>query len=98
MYKSSGRTLKNSNRKVIVMIFIVLLILIIGAFSYAWLRTVVYGEKDVEITVGSFDLVLNEPSGGINLVNALPVYDEEGKTNTPYQFSLENKSNIPNKK
>ena len=83
---------KKTVRKYRIIIFLLILIIIGG--SYAWLRTVIYGKKDVQITVGDFDLVLSEPSDGINLVNSLPVYDEEGKTNTPYQFSLENRSDI----
>ncbi len=81
-----------SNRKY--KIIIVLLIIAIIGISYAWLRSIIYGDKDVKITVGDFDLVLSEPGDGINLVNALPTYDEDGKTNSPYIFSLENKSNI----
>ena len=47
---------------------IVLLVIIIIGISYAWLRTVKYGDKDVKITVGDFDLVLNEPGDGISLI------------------------------
>ena len=81
---------KDIKTKTLIFIIVILVLIIIG-ISYAWLRTVIYGEKDVNITVGDFDLVLSEPSDGINLVNSLPVYDEEGKTNTSYQFSLENR-------
>ena len=83
----------NRKYKIIIVLLIILIIIIIG-ISYAWLRSVIYGDKDVKITVGDFDLVLSEPGDGINLVNALPTYDEDGKTNSPYIFSLENKSNI----
>ena len=83
----------NRKYKIIIVLLIILIIIIIG-ISYAWLRSIIYGDKDVKITVGDFDLVLSEPGDGINLVNALPTYDEDGKTNSPYIFSLENKSNI----
>ena len=93
MVKNLGRTLKENKKKVAIVSLVVLLIIIIG-ISYAWLRTIIYGDKDVQITVGSIDLVLNEKSDGIQLVNVIPTYDDDGKNGTPYQFSLENKSNI----
>ena len=85
--------IKDNKMRLLIAIIVLLVIIIIG-ISYAWLRTVKYGDKDVKITVGDFDLVLNEPGDGISLINALPTYDEEGKSSSPYEFSLENKSNI----
>ena len=85
--------MKDNKMRLLIAIIVLLVIIIIG-ISYAWLRTVKYGDKDVKITVGDFDLVLNEPGDGISLINALPTYDEEGKSSSPYEFSLENKSNI----
>ena len=88
-------TLKTNKKRVIVIgILVVLLIAIIG-FSYAWLRTVIVGKEDVQIIVGDLDLVLDESStNGIQLTNAIPAYDDEGKTYEPYVFSLKNQSNI----
>ena len=93
MLKNIGGTLRDNKKKVAIITLVVLLIVIIGV-SYAWLRTIIYGEKDVQITVGDIDLVLNEKSDGIQLVNVIPTYDDEGKNNTPYNFSIQNKSNI----
>ena len=93
MLKNIGGTLRDNKKKVAIITLVVLLIVIIGV-SYAWLRTIIYGEKDVQIRVGDIDLVLNEESDGIQLVNVIPTYDDEGKNNTPYNFSIQNKSNI----
>ena len=90
--KKLGGTLRDNKKKVAI-ILVVLLIAIIGV-SYAWLRTTIFGQKDVQITVGDIDLVLNEKSDGIQLVNVIPTYDDEGKKSEPYKFSIENKSNI----
>lgn len=93
MVKNIGRTLRENKKKVAIITLVVLLIIIIGV-SYAWLRTTLKGKKDVQIIVGNIDLVLNEKNDGIQLVNVIPTYDDDGKSGTPYQFSLENKSNI----
>ena len=87
-------TISSNKRKIIIAIVVVLILLIIG-FTYAWLRTVIYGNEDVQLTVGKLDLELDErASEGIQLVNTIPTYDDEGKNGTPYKFSLENKSSI----
>ncbi len=93
MVKNLGRTLKENKKKIVTISFVVLLIIVIGV-SYAWLRTIIYGNKDVKITVDNIDLVLNEENDGIQLVNVIPTYDEDGKNGNPYKFSLENKSRI----
>jgi len=92
MINKIKRSLKNNKRKVIIILF-VLLIVIIG-ISYAWLKMTVFGQKDVGIVVGNIDLVLNEPGEGIQLVNTIPTYDDEGKKESPYTFSLKNESKI----
>ena len=85
---------KKRNKTLIIISYVVLFIIIIG-LSYGWLTTVIYGEKDVEIVVGDIDLVLNETNEGIQLVNTIPTYDDEGKQGEPYTFSLKNNSTIP---
>ena len=90
MINKIKRSLKNNKRKVIIILF-VLLIVIIG-ISYAWLRTVVEGNKNIQITVGEISIVLDDAStNGINLVDAIPTYDSVGKTNEPYTFPLQTK-------
>ena len=74
---------------------IIMLILVV-AFSYAWLRTAFNGKKDVQLVVGEISIILDESStNGINLVNAIPSYDEEGKATEAYTFKLKNESDIP---
>ena len=87
------RERKKKKKYIIVLVLVLLIVLVIG-LSYAWLRTTLKGKKDVQIMVGNIDLVLNEKNDGIQLVNVIPTYDDDGKSGTPYQFSLENKSNI----
>ena len=80
--------------RILVILIIILLIAIIGV-SYAWLRTAFNGKKDVKISVGNLDLILDESSTeGIQLTNVVPTYDDEGKTYEPYTFKLKNQSNI----
>ena len=87
-------TIKNNKKKVIIILSVILLIVVVG-ISYAWLNTIIYGEKDVQIVVGDIELVLNETNEGIQLVNTIPTYDDEGRQGEPYTFSLKNNSTIP---
>ena len=87
--------MKNKKKKYIVILVLVLLIVLIIGLSYAWLMTTLQGEKDVSILVDTIDLELDESaSEGIQLVNAIPTYDDDGKEFSPYKFSLTNKSRI----
>ena len=87
--------MKNKKKKYIVILVLVLLIVLIIGLSYAWLMTTLQGEKDVSILVDTIDLELDESaSEGIQLVNAIPTYDDDGKEFIPYKFSLTNKSRI----
>ena len=87
--------MKNKKKKIIIIVVIVLLIVLIIGLSYAWLRTAVEGERNVQITVGDISIVLDDSSSnGINLVNAIPTYDSKGKETEAYTFSLRNESNI----
>ena len=86
--------IRNNKKKFIIGILIILLLLIIG-LSYAWLMTTIQGKKDISILVNTIDLELDESaSEGIQLTNAIPTYDDEGKVSSPYKFSLVNKSDI----
>ena len=83
------------NKKKSIVTVVILLIVIFIGLSYAWLRTTINGEKNVQLVVGNIDLVLDESStNGIRLVNQIPTYDDVGKEGSPYTFSLKNNSNI----
>ena len=86
---------KRKRTKILIIISYVVLFAIIIGLSYAWLYTVIYGEKDMNIVVGDIELVLNETNEGIQLVNTIPTYDDEGKAGEPYTFTLKNNSAIP---
>ena len=88
------RNKKNKRKNIVILVLVLLIVLIIG-LSYAWLMTTLNGKKDVSILVDTIDLELDESaSNGIQLVNAIPTYDDEGKEGEPYKFSLTNKSII----
>ncbi len=86
--------LKDKRKKIIFLVLVILIILVIG-LSYAWLMTTLQGNKNVSILVDTIDLELDESaSEGIQLVNAIPTYDDDGKELSPYKFSLKSKSKI----
>ena len=79
--------MKNKKKKYIVILVLVLLIVLIIGLSYAWLMTTLQGEKDVSILVDTIDLELDESaSEGIQLVNAIPTYDDDGKEFSPFCY------------
>ena len=87
--------MKNKKKKYVIILVLVLLIVLVIGLSYAWLMTTLQGEKNVSILVDTIDLELDESaSEGIQLVNAIPTYDDDGKESSPYKFSLTNKSRI----
>lgn len=77
--------------KVAKILFVLVLVVALIGVSYAIFRTVAYGEKSNELTVGDVGLVItNENTNGITLENAVPVTEEEGLTGNAYTFSLTN--------
>ena len=86
--------MKNKKKNIVILVLVLLIVLVIG-LSYAWLMTTLQGEKNVSILVDTIELELDESaSEGIQLVNAIPTYDSDGKEGTAYKFSLNNKSRI----
>lgn len=84
------------HKKIIILVIAIVILILVVALSYAWLRTAFNGKKDVKLVVGDISIILDESStNGINLVNAIPSYDEEGKATEAYTFKLKNESNIP---
>ena len=87
--------MKNKKKKYVIILVLVLLIVLVIGLSYAWLMTTLQGKKEVSILVDTIDLELDESaSNGIQLVNAIPTYDSDGKEGDPYKFSLTNKIRI----
>ncbi len=69
------------------------LILVIIGISYAWLHVTLRGEKKVSIIGDKLELILDETNEGIQIEDAVPVKDEQGKEVEAYTFTLENKGN-----
>ncbi len=63
---------------------------IITSFSYALLTKDVVGERHYSMQFGKFDLSMQGEENSIQLMNAYPMTDEEGKALTPYKFTITN--------
>ncbi|MEG2283753.1 MAG: hypothetical protein RSB99_03905 [Bacilli bacterium] len=68
------------------------LVVIIGS-SYAWYQANYISSKNHGVTAGSFAIVFNGGSG-INL-SAYPMTDAQGKSTTPYSFTVKNNGSVP---
>ena len=88
---------KNFVQKHKMSIFVVVsaVVMLIG-LSYAWLQLTLRGTKELTlIAAGTLYLELDDSmEGGISISNAIPVSDAEGKEQTGYSFTLENKGKI----
>ena len=76
------------NRKRIIIISIIAIVLVIGG-SFAYWRISLVQTSTNNIATSCFDLSLSE-SNPINLQSAFPIKDSEGKTLTPYEFTITN--------
>lgn len=86
----------SKKQKVLILLIIIMSFIGVMTFSYAFFVYVKGGTKINKITTGTLILKLNE-SKGVNLVDSVPVTDEDGKNNDPYTFSLENSGTINSK-
>ena len=57
--------------------------------TFAYLRTELSGSEQI-VKVGTLDLILDETSEGISLVNAIGLSDNKGMSTTPSTFELKN--------
>lgn len=80
------------NKKKIIALAVALVLLIGG--TYAWLTLTLTGTKTARIEAGTLSLELVDEANEINVENALPVTDDEGKVTDPYVFTLNNNGNI----
>jgi len=77
-----------------IIVTISVIIMVIG-LSFAWLQLTLRGNKELSMMADGLKLVLDDTmEGGIHLVNAIPVTDEEGLTQVGYTFTLENTGKI----
>ncbi len=70
---------ENKNRKVGIIIGLVLLFITIIGVTYAAFQYTKKGTKENEITTGAVSFLYNETSNGVTLTDAYPTTDEEGK-------------------
>ena len=76
------------NKKRIIIISIIAIVLVIGG-SFAYWRLSLVQTSTNNIATSCFDLSLSEDNP-INLQSAFPIKDSEGKTLTPYEFTITN--------
>jgi len=71
------------------------IVMLIG-LSYAWLQITLRGEREINIfAAGSLRLVLDDSmTNGINITEAIPITDDEGRTLEEYTFTLENTGRV----
>ena len=79
----------SNNKKRVLYFSIVGVVLLIGVSYAVWVLT--YNQANPNVAMSAcFDLSFTE-ANDISLVNAYPMTDEEGKTLTPYTFTIKNK-------
>ena len=84
--------MKRKNLLIVLGILIGICVLIGG--SYAIWRLTVSQTGQNRILVSCLNLTLTKEENVINLQNAYPIYDEEGRTLTPYSFTITNTCDI----
>lgn len=89
--ENTKRGVEGNKKKIIALA--VALVLLVGG-TYAWLTLTLTGTKTARIEAGTLSLELVDEANEINVENALPVTDEEGKATDPYVFTLNNNGNI----
>ena len=78
------------NKKVLITLGILIVISIFIGISYAVWRLTLSQTGTNRIATGCLKLELTKEENVINLKNTYPMYDEEGKTLTPYSFTITN--------
>ena len=71
---------KDNSRIILIIIFIIILIIAVIGASYAAIFYSKTGEKINTVTTGTLMMSYSENSNGINLVDAVPMSDEVGKS------------------
>lgn len=88
--------MKNQNKKGMMAVVALAVVLVTVAATYAFITFVIEGTKTNTITGGNLVVSLDETANGdgdvISISNAFPVSDAVGKQSNPYKFSLINES------
>ena len=88
--------MKRQHKKIILILSLVIMVFILVGFSYAFLKTSFFANKDNILKVGKLALNLDESSGNeINVTDGSPMTDEEGIAQDNYfSFTLTNNGKI----
>ncbi len=76
------------NKKVLIGIGLLMVICITIGVSYAYWRLTLSQTGTNKIMSGCLELTLTNEENAINLEDAYPLTDEEGRQTTPYRLSL----------
>ncbi len=82
-------------KKTILIILGILLVLAIIGTSYAWWTTSAFQTGENAIISNCLKLHIVDETHAIHLKNAFPISDEEGERLEPYTFTVENECDIP---
>ena len=79
-----------NKKKILIILGVLIGICIVIGGSYAIWRATLFQSGQNKIIASCLNLTLTKEENTINLQNAYPIYDEEGKTLTPYSFTITN--------
>lgn len=82
------------NKKILIIIGALIGICVLIGASYAIWRVTLNQTGTNRIVASCLNLTLTKEENIINLQNAYPIYDEEGRTLTPYSFTITNTCDI----
>ena len=77
------------NKKAIIILILLLITVSVG-ISYAYWKITLSQSNQNAIASSCFKITFKEETNGIQLDNAYPITDEEGKNITPYTFTITN--------
>lgn len=84
---------RKKKRMIMTLVFVLAVVLVVGTSFALWQLTFTQSGTNV-ITTGCLNLTLTDDSAAITLEDATPTSDDEGKTFTPYTFTIENTCNV----
>lgn len=83
----------NSKEVLLSALGVFILVLVVIGVSYAAFNFSRTGDVENTITTGTINMTYSEPKNGINLANALPMSDEQGRslsgTNNVFDFTID---------
>ena len=80
-------------RRILIIGMILVVILLTGGISYAWLTFNAESSKSNTLQVGNLKLALQDTTG-IQLLNAVPMSDANGMKTEAYTFDLQNTGTV----